>query len=48
MAAKNTIEPFRAKDIDPVALDTAYYNAEIHQASLAEPQFFKQMIKTLE
>lgn len=44
MAGKSAIPAFREQAINPEALETDYYNAEIHLAALAEPQYFKRMI----
>lgn len=48
MAGKHDIAEFRADAVDAELLQTSYYNAEIHQAALAQPQFFKRMIHTFE
>jgi len=46
MAAKNVnLESFRQLDADNKMFDTQYYNAAIHQAALAKPEFFKRFLQ---
>ncbi|MFZ2725474.1 MAG: polyamine aminopropyltransferase [Methylococcaceae bacterium] len=42
IASKNPLAAFRAEDCANKAFDTVYYNADIHQAALAQPDFFKK------
>lgn len=42
IASKNPLAPFRAEDCANKAFDTVYYNVDIHQAALAQPEFFKK------
>jgi spermidine synthase len=42
VASKNVIPEFRKEDCANKAFDTVYYNADIHQAALAQPEFFKK------
>ncbi|HFE37682.1 MAG TPA: polyamine aminopropyltransferase [Gammaproteobacteria bacterium] len=43
MAAKTgDLSQFRAADVETKTFDTQYYNAEIHRAALAKPEFFKR------
>lgn len=45
MAAKSDISKFRAQDSADKNFDTNYYNVDIHQAALAQPEFFKKAFK---
>ena len=43
IGAKNgTIEAFREDEAEDLPFETRYYNAAIHRAAFAEPQFFRQ------
>jgi spermidine synthase len=43
MACKDAaIEGFRSKAADNRPFETLYYNAEIHRAALAQPEFFRR------
>jgi spermidine synthase len=42
IASKNPLTAFRAADCIAKPFDTIYYNADIHQAALAQPEFFKR------
>lgn len=44
IAAKSGLTGFRQQDAAKKAFETNYYNAEIHQAALAQPEFFKKAI----
>lgn len=44
IAAKSGPIGFRQQDVANKAFETNYYNAEIHQAALAQPEFFKKAI----
>ncbi len=44
IAAKSGPIGFRQQDAANKAFETNYYNAEIHQAALAQPEFFKKAI----
>lgn len=41
-ASKNPLTTFRADECHNKSFDTVYYNADIHQAALAQPEFFKK------
>ena len=43
MAGKTDLSSFREHDAANKQFDTVYYNKEIHQASLAKPEFFKKV-----
>ena len=45
MAAKNPLATFRERDAADKNFDTVFYNRDIHAASLAMPEFFKQALK---
>ncbi|MDD2660555.1 MAG: polyamine aminopropyltransferase [Methylococcales bacterium] len=42
IAGKSDLKTFREQDSANKAFDTVYYNADIHKASLAQPEFFKK------
>jgi len=42
IASKNALSAFREEDAKNKPFNTVYYNADIHNASLAQPEFFKQ------
>lgn len=43
MACKDgPLPPFNAQAVDGKTFETSYYNAAIHQAALAEPEFFRR------
>lgn len=42
MASKQAFAPFREQACQNKTFDTEYYNAEIHKAALAQPEFFKK------
>jgi spermidine synthase len=42
IAGKSDLKAFREQDSANKAFDTVYYNADIHKASLAQPEFFKK------
>ncbi len=42
MASKGDLSKFRGQDAANKGFDTVYYNSDIHQASLAKPEFFKK------
>lgn len=42
VAGKSELKTFREQDSANKAFDTVYYNADIHKASLAQPEFFKK------
>lgn len=42
MASKQAFLPFREQDCQNKPFDTNYYNADIHKAALAQPEFFKK------
>ncbi len=42
IAGKSDLKTFREQDSANKAFDTVYYNADIHEASLAQPEFFKK------
>lgn len=44
MAGKSALNGFREQDAAAKPFDTLYYNSEIHKASLAMPEFFKQAL----
>jgi spermidine synthase len=37
-----TLDRFRERDAEQRAFDTRYYNADIHRAAFAEPEFFRK------
>jgi spermidine synthase len=39
-----SLEDFRAEHAARKAFDTHYYNAEIHRAALAQPEFFRRAL----
>ncbi len=45
MAAKNQLTTFRSNDSANKKFSTNYYNSEIHQAALAQPEFFKRAMQ---
>ncbi len=45
MASKNELKTFRKNDSDNKKFSTNYYNSEIHQAALAQPEFFKKAMQ---
>ncbi|WP_198244289.1 polyamine aminopropyltransferase [methane-oxidizing endosymbiont of Gigantopelta aegis] len=44
LAGKSDLSDFRRHDAEQKTFPTQYYNADIHQASKAQPEFFKQSI----
>ncbi|MDI1293652.1 MAG: polyamine aminopropyltransferase [Methylobacter sp.] len=42
IAGKGDLSQFREQDCANKPFDTAYYNADIHKAALAQPEFFKK------
>jgi spermidine synthase len=42
IAGKQALSPFRAADCANKPFDTVFYNADIHQAAFAQPEFFKK------
>jgi spermidine synthase len=44
MAGKSDLSAFREQDARQKNFETAYYNSEIHKASLAMPEFFKKAL----
>ena len=45
MASKSTsLSDFRKDAVKQKSFETEYYNAEIHQAALAAPEFFRQLV----
>jgi spermidine synthase len=42
MASKTALPAFRETDCANKPFDTVYYNADIHKAALAQPEFFKK------
>jgi spermidine synthase len=44
MASKSAITPFREQDAVNKTFATLYYNADIHKAALAQPEFFKKAL----
>lgn len=44
MACKTPFAPFRKQDAMEKAFTTMFYNADIHQAALAQPEFFKRAL----
>ena len=38
------LEAFRTADARDKPFETQYYNAEIHQAALAQPEFFRRAL----
>jgi spermidine synthase len=42
IASKAELAEFRKVDAAAKTFATVYYNADIHQAALAQPEFFKQ------
>ena len=46
MAGKNlNLHAFRENDAHNKPFDTLYYNADIHRAAWAMPEFFKRLIE---
>jgi spermidine synthase len=41
-AKKGDLTVFRQTDAENKSFETNYYNAAIHQAALAQPEFFKR------
>jgi len=46
IASKNALSAFREEDAKNKPFNTVYYNADIHNAALAQPEFFKQAFNT--
>lgn len=47
MAGKNLdLKSFRESDACSKPFDTVYYNAEIHRAAWAMPEFFKRLLES--
>lgn len=46
MASKQAFAEFRQQDCENKAFDTEYYNADIHKAALAQPEFFKKVFSS--
>lgn len=44
IAGKAPLPPFREQDCANKGFDTVYYNADIHKAALAQPEFFKKSL----
>ncbi len=44
LASAKPLPGFRRHDVDTKKFATRYYNREIHQASLAQPEFFKHAV----
>lgn len=42
IAGKNALSAFRDQDAKTKPFNTVYYNADIHNAALAQPEFFRQ------